>query len=110
MSNEAVNYGLAALAALQSQTRPTFHGYAAALRMRPEWRVAFLVFQGGNPRQRKGSLTGGGQMYAHEFEGRAAMLAVPNAPGVRSLVAGGQFPAAAAALAALYGGQQGTGS
>jgi hypothetical protein len=90
--------------------RPTFHGYAVATTMRPEWRVAFLVFQGGKPHQRTGSLTGGGQIYGHEYGFQFAPWYQPYAPGLGSLVGGGQMPSIPAEIIALLGGSAGNGS
>lgn len=90
--------------------RPHFQGYAAALNMRPEWVTGFLVFQGGNANVRPASLTGGGQIYGHEYQGLFQPLVYPNAPGIGSMVGGGQIVGFPPSLAALYGGSQGTGS
>ncbi|HEY1411915.1 MAG TPA: hypothetical protein VGF36_07225, partial [Rhodopila sp.] len=89
--------------------RPTFHGYAAATIMRPEWRVQFLVFQAGMPHQRTGSLTGGGQIPVNipGSEGFAPWYQ-PYAPGLNALVGGGQMNAVPAEIIALLGGQSGT--
>ena len=90
--------------------RPTFHGYAAATRMRPEWQTAFLVFQAGFAHLRDGSMTGGGQIYGHEYAGTFTPLIVAYAPGVGSTLGGGQLPGYPPSLQALFGGQKGTGS
>lgn len=91
--------------------RPTFHGYAAASIMRPEWRVQFLVFQAGKPHQRQGSLTGGGQIPVHIPGGVSfAPWYQPYAPGVGSLVGGGQMLRLPPEILSLMGGAVGTGS
>lgn len=88
--------------------RPTFHGYAAATRMRPEWRVQFLVFKAGVNETRPNSITGGGQIYGHEFLGTFEPFIVPNASGIGSIVGGGQIPGLPPSLQALFGGAQGS--
>lgn len=91
--------------------RPTFHGYAAASIMRPEWRVQFLVFQAGMPHQRTGSLTGGGQIPVNIPGGAGfAPWYQPYAPGIGSTVGGGQFPTVPPEILALLGGVAGTGA
>lgn len=91
--------------------RPTFHGYAAATNMRPEWRVQFLVFQAGKPHQRMGSLTGGGQIPVNIPGGESFVpYYQPYAPGLGSLVGGGQMLTLPAEIAALLGGASGDGS
>jgi hypothetical protein len=90
--------------------RRTFQGYAAATQLRPEWYVQYLVFQAGLPRQRAGSLTGGGQMYGHEYGGFFTPVVYPNSPGVPSFTGSGQIVAMPAELLALAGGAVGVGS
>lgn len=90
--------------------RRTFQGYAAPLVVKPEWQVPYLVFQAGIPRTRNNSLTGGGQMYGHEFQGTFTPIVVGNAPGVGSVVGGGQIVGLPPSLANLVGGRQGQGS
>jgi hypothetical protein len=94
----------------QKRQRKTFHGYAAATQLRPEWYVGYLVFQAGVPRQRAGSLTGGGQIYGHEYGGFFTPVLYPNSPGVPSFTGGGQIVAMPAELLALAGGAYGIGS
>lgn len=90
--------------------RKSFHGYAAATRWAPQWTVAYLVFKSGAPDLRAGSVTGGGQIYGHEFQGTFQPLIGDYTPGIGSFVGGGQMPALPPYLQALFGGQQGQGS
>lgn len=92
------------------QKRKTFHGYAAATIIGPEWRVGYLVFQAGLPKTRGNSLTGGGQIYGHEYMGWQQPLLRSYAPGILSTTGGGQIPYDPAQLAALFGGRQGISS
>jgi len=87
-----------------------FQGYTKPSMYAPQWYVGNLVFQGGNPRQRQGSMTGGGQIYGHELEGLFQPVIVPYATPVISPVAGGQINANPAFLQALFGGASGNGS
>lgn len=91
--------------------RPSFHGYTPATRWRPEWTPAFLVFQGGIPRTKSASITGGGQIYGREYTAmNLANIIVANAPGFNSITGGGQIPYDPAFLQPLAGGQSGVGS
>lgn len=90
--------------------RKSFHGYAAPLRFRPEWRVGALVFKGGAPDLKASSMTGGGQIYGREFRAYGQQVISTYTPGIASQVGGGQVPARPAFLSALFGGNQGTGS
>ena len=90
--------------------RPQFQGYSAPLRTKPEWQVPWLVFQGGNMRQRTGSLTGGGQIYSVELGAFAPNLSNAYSNAVLSVVGGGQINARPSWLQALLGGASGNGS
>jgi hypothetical protein len=90
--------------------RQTFHGYAAGLLARPEWRVAGLVFQAGRPKTRGNSITGGGQIYGHEFVGMQANVLLDYSTGTLALEGSGQIPSLPAELIALFGGTAGIGS
>lgn len=98
------------LGPLGALVRKTFHGYAAATRMRPEWRVQFLVFQAGLPKTRGNSITGGGQIYGHEYMGTFMPLQLAHSAPVLNLTGSGQVVALPPELAGLYGGNAGIGS
>jgi len=85
-----------------------FQGYTAAQRLRPEWRVQFLVFQGGNPRLKASSMTGGGQIYGHEYGGYFQPVRKSYSTPVTSKVGGGQVAARPGFLQALFGGNVGS--
>lgn len=94
------------------ERRPHFQGYATPTKVKPEWTVPYLVFQGGVPRTRDNSLTGGGQIYGREFQAMFSQppVIVPNRTPIVSLVGGGSLPSMPASLQALLGGAQGSGS
>lgn len=87
----------------------SFHGYTPATRLRPEWRVQFLVFQGGAAHLRTGSLTGGGQVYGHEYGAFFVPIIQQYATPIASAVGGGQVVARPGFLSALFGGSSGVG-
>lgn len=85
-------------------------GYTAAERIGPRYYVGNLVFRGGVTLQRQGSLTGGGQIYGHEFSsGFQPMLKSYSTP-ITNKTAGGQIAARPPFLQALFGGNVGTSS
>jgi hypothetical protein len=86
---------------------PSFMGYTKPGRLVPEWYTGYLVFQGGNPRQRTGSLTGGGQVYGHEYAPLFEPVIQAYSTPVTNLVAGGQIPSNPSFLQALFGGARG---
>lgn len=88
----------------------SFLGYTRPLNYAPQWYVGNLVFQGGNPRLRAGSMTGGGQIYGREYQGVFQPVQVPYATPVVSPVGGGQVLSRPSFMQALFGGAQGTGS
>lgn len=87
----------------------TFHGYSSPW-WGPTWETAYLVYQAGIPRARTASLTGGGQIYGHEFAGPFTPLYITNTPGVLSITGGGQILGLPPSLAGLFGGNRGLGS
>ena len=89
--------------------RRTFHGYAAAI-WGPRWITPNLVFKAGLPDHKSASITGGGQIYGHEFQGLFTPLFAWNTPGVVSWTGGGQIPGQPPMLVPLLGGSQGQGS
>jgi hypothetical protein len=89
---------------------PSFNGYAKPGRYIPEWRVGNLVFQSGNPRLKASSMTGGGQIYGHEYTGDFVPLMQAYTTPIISTVGGGQIPARPSFLTALFGGAQGNGN
>lgn len=90
--------------------RRTFQGYGAATKIAPEWTVANLVFQAGVPRSRMGSITGGGQIYGHEYQGTFQPLIAGYSPGISAIMGSGQILANPPFLTPLFGGQTGIGS
>lgn len=87
-----------------------YMGYTRPGRLIPEWRVQFLVFQGGNSRIRLGSMTGGGQLYGHEPAGAFMPVLVNYGTPITSVVAGGQVVSKPAWLTSLFGGSSGSSS
>ena len=87
--------------------RSTFHDYAAPTQLRPTWRVAYFVYQAGDARIRLGSMTGGGQVYGHEFTGMFSPLLTANSTPVNNYVGGGQVVSTPPEILALLGGVQG---
>lgn len=64
----------------------TIPGYGRSTRLAPRWYVGYLTFQGGNPRQRIGSLTGGGFVPPRSFDGTFRPVMKGYTPGVNSAV------------------------
>jgi len=95
---------------MQVAPRKTFHGYAAATRFRPEWTTGFLVFKAGANETKHASITGGGQIYGHEYAPLGSQVLHANAPGYMSITGGGQIPYDPAYIVALLGGAVGQGS
>ena len=87
--------------------RKTFHGYAVATQLRPTWRVQYFVYQAGDAHLRTGSMTGGGQVYGHEFAGTFSPLLTANSTPVNNYVGGGQVVSTPPEILALLGGVQG---
>jgi hypothetical protein len=81
---------------------------------RPEWTVPHLVFQGGQDRIPRYSLTGGGFIPTYKgrsgFAGRESLLYQPYVTPLSSMVGGGQVPARTNFLTSLFKGifEQGT--
>lgn len=98
------------IGALVNHVRKTFHGYAAPVRYSPQWYVGNLVFKAGAPDLKAMSMTGGGQIYGHEFAGTFQPMYKTQTPGIYSMTGPGQIPALPPSLAILYGANQGTGS
>lgn len=90
--------------------RQTFHGYAVPTRLRPQWYVGYMVFQGGVPNLRKSSMTGGGQIVAQDLGLLHPNVMKDYTPPITSSVGGGQVASRPPFLQALFGGTQGTGS
>jgi hypothetical protein len=76
----------------------------APTRWRPEWTRESLVFQGGFPKLKRSSMTGGGFIPAKTFAGKEALMWQPYATPVSSVTAGGQLPSRPAFLTALLDG------
>lgn len=87
-----------------------YHGYSRPSHLMPQWRVGMLVFQGGVPNLRMGSLTGGGQLVARPLVGTFQPYIITYGTRVQSLVGGGQVAARPGFLSALFGGTSGNGS
>jgi hypothetical protein len=89
---------------------PKSYGYTPAPRNPPRWIVPQFVFQGGNPRIRIGSLTGGGDIYGKPYLGFFQPCVVPQMAPVVSGTGGGATLTAPYQLAGLLGGAVGTSS
>lgn len=87
----------------------SFHGYTPATRLAPEWVTQFLVFQGGASHLRTGSLTGGGQVYGHEYGFAFEPVMQGYSTPIASALGGGQIAARPGFLTALFGGSSGQG-
>jgi hypothetical protein len=88
----------------------SYQGYTAATRIGPRYHVPNLVFRGGTTLQRTGSLTGGGQIYGHEYSSGFQPYIKSYSTPVTNMVAGGQVVALPPFLQALFGGKMGTSS
>lgn len=84
--------------------------YTQPPRYTPQWYVGNLVFQGGLKHMRTGSLTGGGQVYGHEYQAFFQPYVMQYATPLANLTAGGQIVSVPPSLQGLIGGAQGTGS
>lgn len=71
---------------------------------RPEWTVPHLVFQDGQDRIPRYSLTGGGFIPKKSFAGREGLLYQPYVTPLSSLVGGGQVPSRTNFLTSLFKG------
>lgn len=89
---------------MQAPVRLTYHGYAAPTLIAPEWTVSYLVFQAGIPRLKSASITGGGQVYGHEYLGFFRPVVKGYTPAISSLTGGGQIPSSPPFLTRLFGG------
>lgn len=110
-----MNFAMNLMAALpfgrhNPEPRKTFHGYGAATRFRPEWRVGFLAFKAGVNGTRDNSITGGGQIYGNEYRAMGANVSVAYTPRIQSTTGGGQVASLPPEIIALMGGQVGRGS
>jgi hypothetical protein len=72
---------------------------------KPVWHVNHLVYQGGVPRLKQASLTGGGFLPMRDFAGREAPSWQPYATPVVSQIGAGFFPARSNFLQPLSGAQ-----
>lgn len=88
----------------------SINGYTPATRIQPEWYVGQLAFKGGRNAVRPSSITGGGQMYGHEYQAFTSNVMKEYATGVDSFVGGGQMPGYPPSLLPLFGGRRGQGS
>jgi hypothetical protein len=79
------------------QSEPLFY--------RPVWHVNHLVFQGGNPRLKRQSMTGGGFLPMKDFAGHEQPSWQPYATPVASALGSGFFPSRPNFLQPLLGGQ-----
>lgn len=85
---------------IADQTEPRWY--------RPVWHVNHLVFQGGVPRLKRSSLTGGGFLPIRDMAGHESPMWQPYATPVISQVGGGLMPSRPNFLTALAGGRQTT--
>jgi hypothetical protein len=90
--------------------RSQIGSYTKPPRYAPQWYVGNLVFQGGYENIRIGSMTGGGQIYGHEYQGFQPPVIMSYATPLANLTAGGQIVAVPPSLQGLIGGSQGNGS
>jgi hypothetical protein len=88
---------------------PVAHQHAPT-RWRPTWLVHHLVYQGGNPKLKASSLTGGGFIPARQWAGKYPLFTQPYATPISSAVGGGQVPARPNFITALMNGQINTGT
>ena len=72
---------------------------------RPVWHVGHLVFQGGNPRLKMSSMTGGGFLPRKDFAGHELPSWQQYATPVASTLGSGFFASRPNFLTALSGGQ-----
>lgn len=93
-----------------SLVRKTFHGYAAPTIGRPVWHVGYLVFQGGVPKTRGNSITGGGQIYGHELGLLTANVLKDYSTPVSAQMGSGQIVGLPPEVTVLLGGNAGVGS
>ncbi len=77
---------------------------------RPQWTVPHLVYQGGQDRIPRYSLTGGGFIPRKSFAGREGLMYQPYVTPKSSLAGGGQVPSRTNFLTSLFNGifQSGT--
>jgi hypothetical protein len=90
--------------------RKTYMGYAAPEIAHPVWHVGYMVFKAGLAELKGASITGGGQIYGHEYQGTFQPVYIANAPGLGAWTGPGQIVAYPASLAYLMGGASGAGS
>jgi hypothetical protein len=79
---------------------------AAPERYQPVWHVNHLVYQGGTPRLKAASMTGGGFLPQRSPAGREQPSWAPYATPIHSAVGAGFFAARPNFLTALSGGSQ----
>ncbi len=79
----------------------------APLYYRPVWHVGHLVYQGGIPKLKRSSMTGGGFIPVRQWAGKEAPSTQPYATPVGSVTGGGQIPSRPNFLTALFGGARG---
>jgi hypothetical protein len=80
----------------------------APLYYRPVWHVGHLVYQGGVPKLKRSSLTGGGFIYGRDLAGKEAPGWQPYATPVADFVGGGLIPSRPAFLTGLGGPETST--
>lgn len=76
----------------------------APRKWRPEWKVPHLVYQDGQDRIPRYSLTGGGFIPTKSFRGREPLLWQPYVTPIASMVGGGQVPTRTNFLTSLFKG------
>lgn len=76
----------------------------APLYYRPVWHVNHLVYQGGNPKLKRSSLTGGGFIPQRSLAGKEAPSWKPFTPTLVSTTGGGLVPSRPNFLLALASG------
>jgi hypothetical protein len=79
----------------------------APLYYRPVWHVGHLVYQGGIPKLKRSSMTGGGFIPVRQWAGREPPSIQPYATPVTSMTGGGKIPDRPNFLSALFGGAVG---
>lgn len=81
------------------QTTPLYY--------RPVWHVGHFVYQGGVPKLKRSSMTGGGFIPVRQWRGKEPPSIQPYATPVGSFVGGGKVPDRPNFLTALFGGKTG---
>lgn len=67
-------------------------GYGHPKKNQPQWYTGYMVFQDGNPRLKRSSMTGGGMIYQHDNPGRFQPVVVLHTSVTASLTGPGSIP------------------